>query len=180
MMARSHLSFATASWWLYCLMMGYPITGFHTLAAALGGLMPDLDHPQSTLGRRIPVISYPLSHLFGHRGFTHSLLMVVLLLVVLASMTASPTYEGLRWMVMPLIVGYLSHILGDALTPPGVPLFYPKKKTYSLKLFTTRSPLETITVGAVTLAVFFSGGIYADLMSQLHDWYALWQTLVSR
>ena len=180
MMATSHISFATTFWWVYCLLMGYPITGFHTLVAAIGGLMPDLDHPKSALGRRIPLISYPLSQLFGHRGFTHSLLMVVILLAVLVFGTTSPSFDGLRWMVMPLIIGYLSHILGDALTPSGVPLFYPNKKTYSLNLFQTRSFLESVVVGALTLAVFFGGGIYADLVAQLHYWGQLWQTLVSR
>jgi len=56
MMASSHISFAATLWWLYCLMMGYSITGFHTLVAAMGGLMPDLDHPKSVLGRRLPFI----------------------------------------------------------------------------------------------------------------------------
>jgi inner membrane protein len=179
MMAHSHISFATTSWWVYCLVMGYPITGFHTHVAAFGGLMPDLDHPKSALGRQIPFLSYPLSQIFGHRGFTHSLLMVGILLTVLVSLTNDPNYNGLSWMVVPLCLGYLSHILGDALTPSGVPLFYPLKKTYSLNLFKTRSFLETVVVGFLTLAVFFGGGIYADFMAYLHYWWQLWQQLVS-
>ena len=179
MMASSHISFAATLWWLYCLMMGYSITGFHTLVAAMGGLMPDLDHPKSVLGRRLPFISLPLSSLFGHRGFTHSLIMVVLMFVGLAYVTAHPDYSIGRWMVMPLCVGYLSHILGDALTPSGVPLFYPKKTTYSLNLFKTRSPLETVAVGAFTLSVFYWGGIYHYFVAQLSYWLLLWQSLTS-
>ncbi len=50
---------------------------WHTVPAALASaLLPDLDHPKSVLGQRLPWISKPLSRLFGHRGFTHSLLAV--------------------------------------------------------------------------------------------------------
>jgi inner membrane protein len=179
MMATSHISFAATLWWLYCLIMGYSITGFHTLVAAIGGLMPDLDHPKSALGRRLPFISLPLSSLFGHRGFTHSLVMVVVMFVGLAYVTKYPDYSMGRWMVTPLCVGYLSHILGDAFTPSGVPLFYPKKTTYSLNLFKTRSPLETVFVGTFTLSVFIFGGIYNHLVAQLSNGLLLWQNLIS-
>ncbi|VEB43121.1 Inner membrane protein ydjM [Chromobacterium violaceum] len=48
------------------------------LAGGLAGsLLPDIDHPKSWLGRRIPFLSRPISYLFGHRGITHSLLAVV-------------------------------------------------------------------------------------------------------
>lgn len=50
---------------------------WQTIPAALASaLLPDLDHPKSVLGQRLPWISKPLSRLFGHRGFTHSLLAV--------------------------------------------------------------------------------------------------------
>ena len=50
---------------------------WHIVPMALASaLLPDLDHPQSLLGRQLPWISGPLSRLFGHRGFTHSLLAV--------------------------------------------------------------------------------------------------------
>nr|WP_082044038.1 metal-dependent hydrolase [Aeromonas sp. L_1B5_3] len=44
--------------------------------ALASALLPDLDHPKSLLGQQLPWISKPLSRLFGHRGFTHSLLAV--------------------------------------------------------------------------------------------------------
>jgi inner membrane protein len=167
MMAHSHISFGASCWWVYALSKGYPITGVDTLAAMVGALLPDLDHPQSALGRRIPLISYPLSSLVGHRGVTHSLLATLALLLLLGYLTALPAYSVFTWAIVPVCIGYLSHIAGDALTPSGVPLFWPLKRTYSLKLFKTRSPLETVVVGAITLAVFLLGGVKEQLLANV-------------
>jgi membrane-bound metal-dependent hydrolase YbcI (DUF457 family) len=43
----------------------------------IGSLIPDIDHPQSWVGLRLPVISRPLVAMAGHRGITHSLLAVI-------------------------------------------------------------------------------------------------------
>ncbi|MEL7420570.1 MAG: metal-dependent hydrolase [Cyanobacteria bacterium J06555_3] len=37
-----------------------------------------------------------------------------------------------RWMIAPLCIGYLSHLVEDALTPSGVLWLYPKRKTYRM------------------------------------------------
>ncbi len=174
MMAHSHISFAASLWWLYSGAMGMPITGFNTLAAMVGGLLPDIDHPKSAIGRQLPLLSEPLSAIFGHRGFTHSLLAVVMILGVLFWATASGEGTQLRWLVVPLCVGYLSHILGDAFTPSGVPLFYPKRKTYSFKLFKTRSVMETVVVAILTLGVFFSLGVYQLVLEPLQMVWQWW------
>ena len=98
----------------------------------LGSLLPDIDHPKSYLGRQLPFISVPIFKLFGHRGFTHSLLSLSILGVATAK----------YWAVNPLLwggllLGYFSHILADMCTPSGVPLFYPHKKRY--KFFKKRN-----------------------------------------
>lgn len=177
MMAHSHISFAASWWWLYCGALGIPITGFGTLAAMVGGLLPDIDHPKSAIGRQLPLLSEPLSAIFGHRGFTHSLLAVAIMLGVLFWLTASGEGSQLRWLVVPLCVGYLSHIVGDSLTPSGVPLFYPKRKTYSLNLFKTRSFMETLIVAIFTLGVFFSLGVYQLILEPLQTLWQWWNLI---
>jgi inner membrane protein len=54
----------------------------------------------------------------------------------------------------PLLVGYLSHLAADACTPSGVPLLWPKRKTYSLNLFPTGSLAEYGFVGVLAVATF--------------------------
>lgn len=97
----------------------------------LGSLLPDIDHPQSYLGRRLPFLSVPIHWLFGHRGFTHSLLSLSILGI------ASAEYWAFNPLLLGgILLGYFSHILADMCTPRGVPLFYPSKKRY--KFFNKR------------------------------------------
>lgn len=177
MMAHSHISFAAGWWWLYAVVLGIPINGFGTLAAMVGGLLPDIDHPKSAIGRQLPWLSHPLSAIFGHRGFTHSLLAIVIMLGALFLFTASGEGSQLRWLVVPLCVGYLSHIVGDSFTPSGVPLFYPKRKTYSFKLFKTRSFMETLVVSIFTLSIFFSLEVYHLILEPLQIFWQWWNFL---
>lgn len=142
---------------------------YASMTAAFGGLLPDLDHPSSALGRRLPVISLPLSALVGHRGVTHSLFAVVVMFVGLLLTTALPAYAWGQGFIAPLLLGYLSHITGDAMTPSGVPLFWPRRKTYSLNLFKTWSRTETVFVGAFTLGVAFFGGVVQNVLEDTMD-----------
>ena len=159
MMARSHIPFAVSCWWSVALLLNWPITGHSAVIAGVGGLLPDIDHPKSALGRRLPIISDAIAAIFGHRGFTHSLLASVLIFLGLLFVVTNAAYQHLQWMIAPLCIGYLSHILGDSFTPSGVPLFYPKKTTYSFKLFKTGSVKETIAVTIFALMLIVFGGV---------------------
>lgn len=103
---------AQADWW-------------HLLPATLlTCLLPDIDHPSSLLGRRLRWISVPISRAFGHRGFTHSLIAIVAGLWLLH--LKLPEALWLPADVMQgMVLGYLSHIVADMLTPAGVPLLWP-------------------------------------------------------
>ena len=133
------------------------------MAAAMGGLLPDIDRPKSALGRRIPFISIPLSYLIGHRGVTHSLMAVVVMLILLP-IAAFTMNTRIALLVAPVCLGYLSHIAGDAMSPSGVPLLWPKRKRYTLNLFKTTSLLESVFVGVFTISVVFFGGVAPSAM----------------
>ncbi|WP_100407096.1 metal-dependent hydrolase [Bacillus solitudinis] len=112
------------------------------LAGIGGSLLPDICHRRSKIGRRIPILSYFVSMLFGHRTLTHSLLFVALLtlFVHIVFPQAMLIRDG-------LLVGLLSHIVLDMATTRGVQLFYP----FSVKI---RLPLYTKTGGVVESAIF--------------------------
>lgn len=141
------------------------------MAAAVGGLLPDLDHPKSALGRRLRLISLPLSAVVGHRGITHSLLAVSALLGLLIYATSAPFLGRWDGLISPLIIGYLSHILGDSMTPSGVPLLWPHKRRFSFNLFKTWSWQETAFVGLLTFAMLIFGGVavtvWEDFLARL-------------
>jgi len=90
-------------------------------SAILTCLLPDIDHPKSLLGQRLKWISKPIARAFGHRGFTHSLLAVFALLATFY-LKVPDTWIIPADALQGMVLGYLSHILADMLTPAGVPL----------------------------------------------------------
>lgn len=152
-----------ASWWVVALATGQPITGFNTLAAALGGLLPDIDHPESVIGRRVRIISVPLASIFGHRGFTHSLLAVALI----GAIAVHLTLQG-QSLLLPICVGYLSHLLGDALSASGVPLLHPwSRKRYKWRVLPVNSLQETAVVAVVFVVVLIGGAGQALIQHEI-------------
>ncbi|HLP79212.1 MAG TPA: metal-dependent hydrolase [Acidobacteriota bacterium] len=80
----------------------------------LGALLPDLDSPRSMLGRFFWVFNSGVTH----RGFLHSLWFLLLFLCIMY-------YMGYMTYFFPVMIGIVSHLLLDILTPAGVSLFYP-------------------------------------------------------
>ena len=92
----------------------------------LGSIFPDIDNTKSVLGRRIK----PLSMLFKHRGFFHSILPAVIIGIIIFLITSNSYYTA------AYIVGFLSHLLIDSLTPGGINFFWPSKLKLKGKLVT--------------------------------------------
>lgn len=84
------------------------------------GFVPDLDHVKSKIGRGLPVFSHIINFIFGHRKFFHSIFVPIIVLIVLSAFGAS--FVGLAF-----FVGFVSHLIGDALTKEGVNFIYPLK-----------------------------------------------------
>lgn len=88
-------------------------------STVLGSLLPDIDHPKSILGRKVPFISAPIYRTFGHRSLTHSILFIITCFFVLNLFDFYSIALGLS-------IGIISHILLDLLCPgSGVAFLYP-------------------------------------------------------
>ncbi|OWY40225.1 hypothetical protein CEK28_05720 [Xenophilus sp. AP218F] len=129
MMVATHVAFGAFCAVGAALLLHVPplAAGLLLLGGVAGSLLPDLDHPKSWLGRRLPWISRPIAYLFGHRGITHSLFAVAGIFYVC---TACLHEWGINLgqampLVLGLCVGYASHLVGDWLTPAGIPLLWP-------------------------------------------------------
>jgi inner membrane protein len=88
----------------------------------VGGLLPDIDHPGSSIGRILFFISRPVERRWGHRTVTHSL--VAQSAVGFLSM---PLLFGSAVWWLCLSLGYFSHLIIDATNKSGTPLFWPSK-----------------------------------------------------
>lgn len=122
-------------------------------------LLPDLDVIAFRLG-------IPYRHMFGHRGFTHSLpfAFIVGLLVVLLAFRTVPRFSGRWW----ALAGYFfcvtaSHGVLDAMTSGGygIAFFSPFDNTrYFL-------PWRPLVVSPIGVYGFFSRWGYEVLLSEL-------------
>lgn len=94
----------------------------------IGGLLPDIDHPKSRLGRIFFPIAWVINKLFGHRGATHSLLALILVSILILiptfSMTGMVAFLYAQFAI-GISVGFASHLLLDMSTVSGIPLLYP-------------------------------------------------------
>lgn len=86
----------------------------------IGCFIPDIDHPQSYLGRRVPLIPTLLYKTVGHRSLTHSLFFSFIMGIIVAIFDI-----GLG---IGIFLGILSHIFLDMFTPQGVSYLYPFNK----------------------------------------------------
>lgn len=78
-----------------------------------GVVVVDLDSSQSKVGRRLWFVSWWMKH----RGVLHSLFSCVLLSLIVGMFDL--------WLGFGFGVGYVSHLVLDALTLAGVGLFWP-------------------------------------------------------
>lgn len=103
-------------------------------AGAAGGLLPDICHSGSKIGRRFPAISRVVNTIFGHRTFTHSLLFLALVALILSKLVSNTSITA------GLLVGMATHLILDASTKQGIKLLYPAR-------ITVRFPITARTGG---------------------------------
>jgi inner membrane protein len=126
------------------------------VVGGLAGLLPDIDHPHAAVGRLLPRWWHRLTP--GHRGPTHSLAwcLALALAVHLASGAVNGEPAG-PLLALAALAGSLSHVLADALTVAGVPLWWPLRRRRIVFLgalaFRTRSWTEALVVLGVVAGV---------------------------
>jgi inner membrane protein len=119
MMFITHLSFALFIGLLMIMQIALPVNQTVFLAILLfASLLPDIDSAHSLFGSKVKVVGFA----FRHRGIIHSILIMAVFGIILLIFTSNLYY------LLAFIIGYLSHLMLDSLTPKGIPLFWPSKK----------------------------------------------------
>lgn len=105
--------------------LGSPEAG--AVAGGLAALLPDLDHPGSAIGRRVPVIPALLEAVAGHRTITHTVWFCFAVAAGFGFLGNWLTGFGLTahmpkgfLLALPALIGSLSHLALDACTRSGV------------------------------------------------------------
>ena len=121
------------------------------IISAIVSLLPDIDHRRSFAGKILYpilclivlgiafitvkyhiyilsflVIWFAITSISSHRTFSHSIIGMIMFCI--------PFYDSI--LLLPVLLGYSSHLIADMITAGGVPLLYPfnKRRISILKL----------------------------------------------
>lgn len=145
MMYKTHAAFGLLAG---LIAMNYvDVNKYAFLAAVIfGSLFVDIDEDNSYIGRKAGFLSSVIEFLFGHRGIFHSLLMALLMFLGFY-------YFGYFGLGIGFLIGYVSHLIADALTLEGVRIFYPFSR-YAIRGFIrTSGLLEKLFFILILLAI---------------------------
>ncbi|PKL16919.1 MAG: hypothetical protein CVV49_13845 [Spirochaetae bacterium HGW-Spirochaetae-5] len=124
MTATTHYAFS----YLLCAAAGVePATA---AAASLFSLLPDIDHPESTIGRVFRPISKYIQRKYGHRTVTHSIFAIMFIAAALLPLLLIPRllqWGGPFWtgLYAASLLAFSSHIFIDLFNKSGVRIFSP-------------------------------------------------------
>jgi len=145
MMFKTHLAFGVLMALLAVQILQPTNPWLFGLLIVIASSLPDIDTPDSKIGRKVKVIGW----IFEHRGFFHSLAACFLFSVLTYAITKNTFYS------IAFLIGYGSHLLMDSITKEGVMPFFPLR--FRLRgFFRTGHLLEFVVfVGMVAVIVVF-------------------------
>ncbi len=170
----THALLGISSLWLLAPLppelLGYDL-GTLAVCATLGALLPDLDASESKIKHlKLPGTSFKpfllpaqvVHRTDQHRGLLHSIWGLAMVTIIVA-----PAVLWVGWApVVALLLGYTSHLLGDAATKSGIRLLYPRSARFHMLppgwRFTTGSLAEEALF--VPLALFGSTLLLRSLL----------------
>lgn len=169
MTAATHYAFSC----LVCTAAG--ISPPTALAASAVSILPDIDHPESMIGRLCPSLSRWLLRRWGHRTVTHSVFAVIAIALALLPLPilshlslftkggAGGGFPG-STIYAALILSFTSHIFIDLFNRAGVKLFAPVSQKEYISFHTpalripVRSWQEYLLLGVIVFACVLTAG----------------------
>jgi inner membrane protein len=93
-------------------------------------ILPDVDHSKSWISKEFSLFTAPIHLFFKHRGVFHSIFIPATASVILY-------YYHYPNLAFGIFVGYLAHLIGDAVTVQGINFLHPISK------FKIEGPIRT-------------------------------------
>ncbi|MFH0868338.1 MAG: metal-dependent hydrolase [Candidatus Woesearchaeota archaeon] len=106
------------------------------LIVLLFSVFPDIDNTKSKIGKKNKLISGIINFIFGHRGLLHTIYVPLIMFFIF--------YNLNKEIGIAVLVGYLTHLLMDAITRAGIKPFYPLINKKINGFFKTGSFIEKI------------------------------------
>jgi inner membrane protein len=152
MMWYTHVVFGVL-FYLMAVLFGAPMSVINIGMAALGALMPDIDHPKSYISTKLPGGTV-MPRFVEHRGATHTIEAAFLITALVGGLAYWITDS--YWPGIAFFIGYISHLFADTLTVSGIKWsrfssFHPRGK---IRTGTRGEGLVLILVTFTTLVLF--------------------------
>lgn len=129
----------------YNISYGLLSIAIYFYASHIGSLFPDIDMKNSFISKSHPLIHKIFGKHFRHRGFTHSLIAILILYIFIKNFIKISNEDIIIIsMCYGFFIGYVSHLILDLITKEGVELLYPFKKNISIFFIKTNSNGEKI------------------------------------
>ncbi len=100
-----------------------------------GSIFPDIDHPESKLGRKAKIFSF----LFEHRGFFHSFIFLILVDIILFLFL-----KQYLILIYAFNIGFISHLIADMVNHMGIMPLHPFSKFRIKGFIKTGALMETL------------------------------------
>ena len=154
MMFRTHLAFAFLIGLIFLNFFSLEFNKYLFLFIVLiASVIPDIDLSGSKIGRRIKPLSNIFNFLFGHRGFLHSLLFILILFLIFV-------FVKNEVFGLALFLGFFSHLALDSLSKEGIRFFYPLKFKINGFIKTNRIMENMLFFGFLVLSLFFVNALF--------------------
>ena len=149
MTAATHCAFS----YLVSTLSGIPV--HPALLCCIFSLLPDIDHPESLMGKIFSRPSRYLLKKFGHRTVTHAVYFPVGIALLFSPALLHP---ALTPFYLGIILSYTSHIFIDLFNKSGVKLFYPlsQKEYVALRTLSYRIPVASIREYVVLVLILIA------------------------
>lgn len=124
---------------------------FFFLGASIGSLLPDIDTPNSRIGKNIPIISFFIKLFLKHRGLLHTPLCGIIFSILVGFLPVVGMYMGLG-----LFLGYMLHLVQDTFTQQGISWAFPisNRKFHILGISSKNIILQTVISIGIFLIIF--------------------------
>ncbi|MBD3263230.1 hypothetical protein GF374_02520 [Candidatus Woesearchaeota archaeon] len=109
----------------------------------VGALLPDIDQEESSASHKSPWLSALVRSFSKHRGIMHSIWIPIIIFLI-AKFLIVKYFHLPDLILMGFLIGYTSHLAGDAITKKGIVPLSPFSKFRIRGLMKTGGLAETI------------------------------------
>ena len=117
-MFRTHVAIGLLVGLITAKFLNPGIEWLFVMIVAFSSSFPDIDHPRSRISKLFFPVSWVISWVVSHRGIFHSIFPVIGFYLIFS-------YLGLKYLGFAVALGYLSHLVADAMTYGGIDFLYP-------------------------------------------------------